>query len=280
MEQISMQTPPLDPTLAHSVLDYLHIEASATPSLTFLDKLINAYVRRVPWESASRIVKRAHERDTKRCPRLPQEFWQDTLTRGAGGTCFESTYAFFALLRALGYDGYLTINDMDILRGCHAASVINVDGQRWLVDVGLPIHIALPLDFTFLARRSGPFHTYTVYSCGDLCYEIERNYHSKPYCFTLVDKPVSDEDYCAAMAADYGSAGLFLDRVIITRIINDRVWRFYGQPDSTELESFKNGTRTVHPLGSNIVETLSQIFEMDAALIAEALQIMTNAVAA
>lgn len=277
---VSMPTSPLDPKLTRSVLDYLQVTTPISPDRASLDRLITAYVHRVSWETASRIVKRAHESETSRCPRLPQEFWRDAIQYGTGGTCFESNYAFFALLRTLGYDGYLTINDMDILRACHAALVIYVDGQRWLVDVGLPIHIALPLDFTFIAHRTGPFHTYTVHSCGDLCYEIERDNHPRPYCFTLVDQPVSDEDFRAAIAADYGSAGLYLDRVIIIRIIDDRIWRFYGQPCSMELSSFKNGICTKQALGSDLVKTLSELFQMDSSMIEMALETIVPAVAA
>ncbi|MFN8372617.1 MAG: arylamine N-acetyltransferase [Anaerolineae bacterium] len=268
-----MTTTPLQPELTRAVLDYLNITTSPSDDIAFIDSLIAAYIRRVPWESASRILKRSRETNTARCPRLPQEFWQDALAYGTGGTCFESNYAFLALLRALGFDGYLTINDVDYLRASHTALVITVAGSRWLVDVGYPLYMALPLDIIVVARREGPIHSYTVHSCGDLCFEIERDRHPKPYCFTLVDVPVCDSDYRAATAADYGRGGLFLDRVIITKVIDDAIWRFVGQDNNFELESFKHGTKTVHPLGSNIAQTLARIFEIDERILTEAIQI-------
>ena len=118
-------TAPLSPELTRAVLSYLGVPA-APPTLDLIDTIVTAYTRTVPWESAFRIAKRARTPDTADCPRWPDEFWTDALTRGGGGTCFESNYALFSLLRALGYEGYLTINNMGETVGCHAAIVL-----RW-----------------------------------------------------------------------------------------------------------------------------------------------------
>ena len=172
-----MTTPPLPPTLAEAVLGYLGV-TPGPPALALLDALVAAYTRTVPWESATRIVKRAATADVAACPRWPQEFWTDAVQRGAGGTCFESNYAFFSLLRALGYDGYLTVNDMGNTAGCHTAIVVMLAGERWLVDVGLPLHTPLPLHPTLATSRRSPFHTYTVYPRVEGRYSVERDVHS------------------------------------------------------------------------------------------------------
>lgn len=78
-------------------------EPAAPPSIPALAALVRAHTESVPWESASRIVRRAMVAATVDCPRWPEIFWAEAMTRGHGGTCFESNYAFFALLRALGY---------------------------------------------------------------------------------------------------------------------------------------------------------------------------------
>ncbi|NWF69199.1 MAG: arylamine N-acetyltransferase [Chloroflexi bacterium] len=265
-----MPTSPLSPNLTRAVLNYLQVSPAA-PDSVFLDALVAAYVRRVPWESVSRIVKRQRESDTARCARWPQEFWQDAMTQGTGGTCFETNYAFLALLRALGFEGYLTINDMDLLTGCHSALVIMIGEQRWLVDVGLPLYVPVPLAESDRSSRSSAFHTYRATPCGDCCYQIERDRHGRRYCYTLVDIPVSDSAYRAAVSADYGRSGLFLDRVIITRVCEGRIWRFHSQQGVGVLESFVNGGRTEHALGSDPVATIAQRFQMTPALIAAAL---------
>ncbi len=139
--------PALSPDWAMTVLAHLGVDAGR-PTLALVDALVEAYTRTVPWESAFRIVKRARTQNTRDCPRWPEEFWQDAIERGGGGTCFESNYAFFALLRAIGYEGYLTINNMATKVGCHTAIVLKLEGKPWLVDVGLPLFSPLPLDPT------------------------------------------------------------------------------------------------------------------------------------
>src|SRR5215213_6894083 len=99
-----MATSALSPNLSRAVLNFLGIKPGA-PNVALLDQLIGSYVRTVPWESAFRIAKRARTANTSDCPRWPDEFWMEAMELGGGGTCFESNYAFFSLLLALGYNG-------------------------------------------------------------------------------------------------------------------------------------------------------------------------------
>ncbi|MBI3957473.1 MAG: arylamine N-acetyltransferase [Chloroflexi bacterium] len=224
-------------TATHSILRFLKIKQQP-PSPAFLDALVTAYTRHVPWESAFRIAKRAATPVTAECPRWPVEFWADALERGGGGTCFESNYAFFRLLRELGFDGYLTVNDMGESRGCHTAIVVCLGDQRWLVDAGYPLYLPVPLAAGQTTHRQTPFHTYTVTPQPDYRFEIQRDRHPKPYTFTLIDRPVPDDDYRAATTADYAPDGHFLTEVIVHKVIDDRVWRLNGRVDPPLLESF------------------------------------------
>lgn len=109
-------TAPLAAGPASMVLDWLAVPAGR-PDRALLDALVQAYRVRVPWDTTTRIVKRVRTAETAACPRWPAEFWGDAIERGSGGTCYESNYALFSLLRALGYEGYLTLNDMrDVAR--------------------------------------------------------------------------------------------------------------------------------------------------------------------
>src|SRR5512144_17491 len=115
--------------LTDQILAYLSCPRKP-PSVRYLNRLIRAYIRRVPWESASRIVKRHTTPETIRCPRWPEEFWMEALSKGTGGTCFENNLAFFTLLNTLGFHGYLTINDMLDKRACHTAIIISLQRQK------------------------------------------------------------------------------------------------------------------------------------------------------
>ena len=117
------------------------------PSLDFLARVQTAIKTRIPWESASRIVRAHRVQVQQERPRRPAEFWQRAIIDRTGGTCFESDYALWALLRELGFDAHLHINDMPSLSQtrCHAAVTVALEGERYLSDVGTALRLRQPL---------------------------------------------------------------------------------------------------------------------------------------
>lgn len=258
----SITTAPLSPDLTRAVLDYLGVQA-VPPTLSGVDALLSAYIRIVPWETASRIAKHACTANTADCPRWPDEFWRDALERGTGGTCFETNYAFFSLLRALSFEGYLTINNRNDDIACHTAIVLNIDGKPLLVDAGMPLFMTLPLDATETTQHQSPFLDYTVRPIDPNRYLIERQPHPRPHCFTLINIPVADADYRAAMTADYGEKGLFLDHVIVNKILGEQQWRFSSSEHPYRLEVFTDGERIDHPIEGDPARVIAHHFGMD-----------------
>ena len=232
----------LSPELTDLVLAYLG-SPKKSPSIRYLNQLIQAYIQHVPWESITRLIKRHTTSKTSDCPRWPVEFWKDARFYGTGGTCFECNLAFFSLLTTLGFQGYLTINDMQENRACHTASVIWLSRQKYLVDVAIPLQCALPVHNEGLTRRSTRFHNYTIRPIGGFVFEVERSHHPKRNIFTLLDTPIPLDGYRAAVERDYDENGLFLDRVIIVKVIGDRLWRFSSMDKPYKLEGFDKTTR-------------------------------------
>lgn len=262
-----MSTIKLDEKLAEQALAFLGVKATV-PTLPVLEKLLAAYYCTVPWESVFRIVRRAETAVPS--PRWPNQFWQEAITRGSGGTCFESNYAFFALLQTLGYQGYLTINNMDVRIGCHTAIVIIIDGQKWVVDAGLPLYTLLPISSRGVTHRRSPFLHYTVSPNGRSRYHIERRPHPKESAFFLVDEPVDDATYRAATEADYGENGLFLDFVIINKIINNQPWRFNMAERPWRLNRFDWGTRFDTEMIGDVPTAVAEHFGLDTAVVRQA----------
>lgn len=265
MAESGSVSPALESDLQEQVLSYLQARVEP-PSPEALTQLVDRYTRRVPWESAFRIAKQAASTAIEACPRWPEEFWLDAINRGGGGTCFESNYAFNALLLSLGYETYLTVNDMSENRGCHTAIVVRFDNDRWLVDVGIPLYIPIPLDPTRITTARCAYHDYTSTPLSGLRFEVRRSRHPSPYIFTLIDRPVTDAVYRRATTADYGRGGLFLDAIIITRIIGSEIWRYNGRADPPLLESFgENPSSQV--MERNSTDILAELFEMDRAVL-------------
>ncbi len=262
----TMSYQPLDPELTTAVLHHLAVTPSQ-PDLCLLDQLVAAYTRTVPWESAFRIVKKAGTAVLADCPRWPEEFWRDNLQRGGGGTCFESNYAFFRLLLALGFDGYLTINDMGDSIGCHTAIIVWLDGQKWLADVGLPLFAPLPVSSRAVTHRASPFIRYTVRPDGPGRFQIKQRPHRYEVAFMLIDRPVAEADYRAAATADYDQDGLFLDAVIVNKVVDGLPWRFNGRDHPPMINSFSNGQRMDVPITGDPATAVARHFGMDESIL-------------
>lgn len=258
-----------------AILKYLSVSGDLRqPDRALLNQIVKNYVRTVPFENISRIIKRANTARTADCPRWPVEFWQETLENGCGGTCFESQYALFPVLQYLGFQSYLTVNDMSDCQDCHAAIVVILNGEKWVVDVTLPLYAPIPLSIENEIKYTTEFMTYTVRAvevAGVNHFQIKREPHPFPYAYTLIDKPVPNEKYREILTNDYGECGFFLDRVVINKVVNGLPWRFNSAEKPHQLNMFENGNRTDYPLNGKIAESIAKHFGMDAQMIEGAL---------
>lgn len=254
------------------ILTYLESKAGA-PSIRHLNQLIAAYIERVPWESFTRITKHRTSADQENRPRWPAEFWEEAVHTGSGGTCFETNYAFFSLLHALGYTGYMTINDMGETRACHAAIVIYLWGRKYLVDVSIPFEKAVTINPDHRTRRDTNLQNVTITPAAIRSYQVTRTPHPRPYVFTLIDTSVRVQDYEDAICRDYGQDGFFLDKAVIVKKVNDRVWRFNGDEKPYKLEAFgKAGKLVIELSPEDLILALSQHFTMREGSIKAALE--------
>jgi len=262
-------------SMTTDILDYLDCPPK-DPTLRYLNQLIHAYIRRVPWESVSRIIKRRNTPETKDCPRLPAEFWNDAMKYGFGGTCFESSLAFYSLLTALGYEGYLTVNDMGESRGCHAAIVIIVDGQKYLVDNTIPVHAAVRIDPQKTVKRQTALFDYKLRPTSENKYEVERSHRPSKNLFTLIDVPVSLPDYLAIVEDDYSeTTGRFLKSIVMVKVVNEMGMRFFSDQKPYKLESFDRAGRTENFIETEVLpHKLAELFQLPEDSIADVLSLI------
>jgi len=271
----------VDLELVDKIIGYLGIANREPAGIELLNALVTAYTQRVPWESASRIVKKSRIRQEQGgcsdgdCARWPDEFWRDAMELGTGGTCFESNYAFVALLQVLGFDGYLTVNNMEPTVGCHSAIVTVIKGRQWLVDVGFPLYVPLPLDPGRPTQREGVFHQYRVLPGSSDSFKVERSHHPQSYCFTLINRPVPEPAYRRVLGDDYGLQGLFLDRVIVNKVIDGHVCRFNGGELPFKLERFRRNYADSRQLDRNPSVEIARYFALDGQLVRRALTATT-----
>lgn len=261
---------------ADRVLTWLDVPPAAC-TREWLDALLAAYVQRVPWESASRIARRASLTADDDPVRWPAAFWQSAMAQGLGGTCFESNLAMSALLAALDIGATFTINDRPPTAACHSALVVSAGDERLVVDAGFPLHAAVPLprrpgETRETHTRWGTYSAHAAPAAGRFL--IGQRPHPVPLAFELIARPVPLPAYVAATRADYGPGGLFLDRVVIKKIVDGASWRFASGERPWTLEHFRQGRRQSVPLPTAIDATaaaLSHHFGMDEDVLARAL---------
>ena len=262
-------------SLALDILKYLGCPPK-DPTLRYLNQMIHAYIRTVPWESVSRIIKRHTMPETRVCPRLPAEFWSDAMRYGFGGTCFESSLAFYSLLTALGYEGYLTVNDMGETHGCHAAIVIIVDGQKYLVDNTIPVHAAVCINPQKTVKRRTALFDYILRPISKNKYEVDRSHRPSKNLFTLIDVPVSLPDFLAVVKEDYTETnGRFLKSVVMVKIVDEKAQRFFSDQLPHKLESFDRAGRTekfIEP--ESLSYELAKVFHLPEESISAALSLI------
>src|SRR5439155_15092051 len=130
------------PLPTDEILEALELPRSE-PGLGYLQALFARFNERVPFESASKILRNADVPRLEEKARTPKTFWSDYLASGAGGTCFARVAAFGALLSGLRFVSRFALGrvqaDFD-----HAALRVALDGREWIADVGFPLAALLP----------------------------------------------------------------------------------------------------------------------------------------
>ncbi len=124
------------------ILEALELPRSE-PGLGYLQALFARFNERVPFESASKIVRNADVPRLEEKARTPEIFWSDYLASGAGGTCFARVSAFEALLSGLQFVTRFALGRVQT-NFDHAALRVTLDGREWIADVGFPLPALLP----------------------------------------------------------------------------------------------------------------------------------------
>jgi len=195
------------------------------PSPTALAALTRAHLLAVPFENVSQIYRR-HAHPEGPVPSLEYERrlseWEQ---RRAGGLCFDVAAMFARLLGALGYRAHPILA---IIRfpGSHQAVVVELDGRRYLVDVGsgAPLFEPIPLDRTVEVRRIGLAYRFRPDEGGDGCWQdlwIERGW--APFCYYDL-RPVDPREWEAVYQRLHGPDQAWLTHTLLIRCQDDQAW--------------------------------------------------------
>ena len=246
------------------ILEDLELPAAA-PGPGYLERLFLRFNGRVPFESASKILRSRRIASLAERPRVPEVFWSERLESGTGGTCFARVAAFDALLKALGFSTRLALGrvreDFD-----HAALLASIGEGEWICDVGFPLPVLLPAR---AGQTESALATYDVAPTA-LGFRIAREggVPDGPRQIEIFTAPVSEEEYRSRWEASFRPESKFLAEVVLQRFFENR--RVVFVRGALRVED--RHSRTTLPLSSPRTPALSELFGLDEAVLAEAFQ--------
>lgn len=259
------------------ILAYLGVECQP-PTLDFLNALLFAWAKNIPWESASRMAR--HSQSSSAAPEdfawLPDTFFPKAVELGTGGTCFESNLAQKALLDELGFESTFAFCDMNPdWENPHCSLIVTLDGERYMADAGFPVPAAMRLDPQQTTTADVPVYRYHAIPTSDERWRIERTsgaHHEQ--IFTIKGAPIERANFMARLLRDHEVDGYFLNEVIISQMAeaNDHILRY---SDGKGLVRRIVGAEESIPLSAeeqaDLPTTLAGLFDMDEQILAAAL---------
>jgi arylamine N-acetyltransferase len=144
-----MATPP--PPSTDWTMRYLALldQPHAAPSVAALTALVRAHVLAIAFENVTALMRRqAHGLAPVPAPD-PEQILQMWEQRAGGGACFEIAMMFARLLNALGYQAHMVLGQISLPYG-HQAALVELDGARYLVDLGNGAPIFEPLLLSYV----------------------------------------------------------------------------------------------------------------------------------
>lgn len=204
------------------LLELIDVPAEA-PSIEALNRLVPAFLRRVPFENVSKISY-YHRTGKKMIPNFAT--YVDGIEKfNFGGTCYSNNGYLNQLLRYLGYDARLCGADMSN-PDVHVVNMVTVEGREFLVDTGYaapffaplprdldePYDVSMGRDRYVINPQDGDGKTRVdLYRDGELAH----GYTAKP-----TDRPI--EFFADAIADSYREDGSFLTSLLLVRYLDDR----------------------------------------------------------
>lgn len=116
-------------------------------STSLLNRLCRAFSEAVPFENVTKFLQRDR---IGAIPRLPEQLLSDHLQDGTGGTCYALCYALRDLLTRHGFStelcfGHVGPRPVSYFKPNHAAVLVALDAQRYIVDPGMMFRVPVRL---------------------------------------------------------------------------------------------------------------------------------------
>jgi len=132
--------------LLSRVRNALGIPDDISADLEGLNLAYSAWCRRVPFDNIRKMITLYSGSSAPLAGLDAEDFFENWLANGSGGTCWPSSNALFALLLALGFDAGRVAGSMfDLGVMNHGTVKVRIGGQDWMVDTSTLAGLPLPM---------------------------------------------------------------------------------------------------------------------------------------
>ena len=142
------------------VLERFEIDAPA-PTLDGLRAVYGAWCRHVSFDNLQKRISIVEQHDHL-AGGEPEEFFENLLVHGTGGTCWPTSTALAALLEVVGFRIRRLVAAMNYerigIRPGHGSTVAEIDGRDWLVDSSMLTLEPFELRRGQRTERADPVH--------------------------------------------------------------------------------------------------------------------------
>ena len=142
--------------LRDRVLARLGLAAPPPVTIDGLNALYSAWGRSVPFDNLQKRLALATGASAPLPCATPDEFFARYLAHGTGATCWPSSVALHALLRACGFEA-IRLGGTMVPGVNHGSVLVQVAGDEFLVDTWMASEIALPLTGAGTAAGVGTY---------------------------------------------------------------------------------------------------------------------------
>jgi len=166
------------------------INEELQPDIESLRKIQSAHLLSVPFENLN--IHIYHKLSPN-----PEELFEKIILGRRGGVCYELNYLYMLLLREMGYDvtfyGGRTAENSSFFD--HSFPMVELDGKKYITDVGFGDNFLYPLEFTPDSPQLDPKGLFSVEYDGGGYYSIFKEVNQSKYrlyTFVLNKREIAD----------------------------------------------------------------------------------------
>lgn len=264
----------LSPPLTPQIYDSPDLVASLFARCTYLNpsndprgllETIAQGFSRIPYENATKIIKKATADHLVDRFRGPVELLEQYRDYGAGGTCFSLVHCLRMILKGFGYTNYVAMADMHHGSDIHCAIIVTLGAAKVLLDPGylIPYPVTLPpVGHRVRSRNYMNEVEYQRSECGRFIDLFTVDASGAKWRYRIKDQPVTEQDFLKhwlrsfdltmmnslilTKADDFGQVYLHNDHLRLLRETGKQTRRL-GAGFETQVETlFGVSSRIVH----------------------------------